>query len=237
MLVVMLAAAVALSGCTPKAAGFTSGRGDGEKPSTTGTPETALTTPTPVPPTPTPEPAAYAVDGKTIVREQGGEETVIYDVADYYSTDLELYIGTLAQEPEALYFAEYATDMGEGFDGDEESALVRADFDGGNRVMLTPLDYLAIDQIVPYGDKIYFTAYAGDQMAVCWAQRDGSGWDWLDIDGYAAAQGLEAYCIGATLHVEDGTLYGDLTLTGADSVDTEHRVRIGEDLSIARMDG
>lgn len=185
--------------------------------------------------TPEPAPASYAVVGYTIVREQGGDSTVIYDVTAHYPGDWDYRLENLVVEPEALYF----TEGGEPKDGDyfeSRYALVRLDFDGGGRMVLDSLEVVDYNQILPYGSRIFFIVDGFDAVGIGWAMRDGSASAEIDFTEYASLNGVNRFFNGAMLYIEQGSLYADVNFFTEDEEDiVEQTVRIGDDLSVERV--
>jgi len=250
LVIIGLCAVIALAGCTQKA--------DTVSPSSTpevtadqtvsSTPEVSDATQTPEAtpavtpvvtpsPTPQPEPVTYAIDGKTIVREQGSDKTVIYNVTDQYPEDWDCGLNSLAVEPEALYFTEYAQPQNGDF-LESKYAIVCIGFDGSGRRVLKSEDVIGFLQIAPYGDRIFFVQDGFDSVEIGWVWRDGSGSGWLDLTDYAAHYGVMPYCGYANLYMKGGMLYADILLYGdLDAPDQEHTIRIGTNLLIQHVSG
>ena len=188
--------------------------------------------------TPAPEPVIYAIEGNTIVREQGGSKTVIYDVTEQYPDDWNCWLNNLAVQPEALYFTEGGIPQDSDDDEDMVHALVRVDFDGGGRTVLETHQLLGYLKIVPYGERIFFLEDGFDSAVIGWAWRDGSGWDWLDITDYAAHYDMPPWYDCSALYMQGGMLYADITLFGDyDQTELMHTIRIGTGLFIQHVSG
>lgn len=246
---VLLAALLALAGCAPRG-GVEVVQETPEAPTPPATVSvsaaaavtsgTVTPTATPVPTaTPQPEPVTYAIEGQTIVREQGGGRTVIYDATEQFPSDWDCWLGNLTVQPEALYFTEGGIPKAsDGNDEDTEHALIRIGFDGSGRTVLHSKGVIGYLQLVPYGERIFFIADGSDSTEVGWAWRDGSGSDMLDTTDYAAQYDMPPWYSCSALYVKDGMLYADITLFGDyDQTGQEHTVRIGEDLSLTRVGG
>ncbi len=237
-LLVLLAA-----GCTPRPITLL----PVQTPAATAEPETAAPTeapaPSPAAETPAPDmtlapgPASYSIDGQTIVREQDGDSTVIYDASAHSPDGWDYRLELLNVEPEALYF----TEGGEPKDGDyfeARYALVRLDFDGGGRMVLDLIEVVDYNQVLPHGSRIFFVVDGFDAMGIGWALRDGSGSAEIDFREYAARNGVSEFFNDATLYIEDGLLYADIHFfTEGEEDIVEHTVRIGDDLSVERVNG
>ena len=254
LMIIGLCAVIALAGCTQKAdtvSPFSMPAATVPVEQTTvavSTPTPAVsvatTTVTPVAtpsPTPQPNPVIFAIEGKTIVRSQGGDKTVVYDVTEQYPDDWNCWLNNLAVQPEALYF----TEGGQPQNGDfteSEYAIVRIGLDGGDRIVLRSDTVIGYLQIVPYGERVFFVQDGMDSAEIGWAWRDGSGADWLDFTDYAARYGVTSYYLDATLYMEGGMLYADILFFVDTDPDTpeeivEHTVCIGTGLLIQHVSG
>ena len=204
------------------------------------TPLTPTSTATPEPTqTPMPEPVTYAIEGQAIVRMKGSSKTVIYDVTEQFSADWDCWLKNLTVQPEALYFTEGGIPKdSDGDDEDTQHALIRINFDGSGRTVLHSKGVMGYLQIVPYGDRIFFSADGHDSATIGWAYRDGSGADWLDITDYAAHYDMNPWYSCEALYIKGGMLYADITLFAeVGGEDLDHTVRIGTGLFIQHVSG
>ena len=186
--------------------------------------------------TPMTDPVTYAIEGLTVVREQNGRKTVIYDVTEQFPENYNCGLDNLVIERDALYFSE----GGQPKDTDSYSFVpVRTDLDGSKRIVLSSGggEYM---QIMPYGIRLYFVEDFMSDLEIGWANMDGSGSGPLDIPIAATADGEKQYLVQATLYVEDYMLYADIGLSSDlqfAEVTEEYTVRINNDLTIERVDG
>lgn len=184
---------------------------------------------------PEPEPVSYAIEGQTIVREQGGSKTVIYDVTKQFPDNYDCWLDNLAVEPDVLYFSE----GGEPRDTDSYSfALVRTDLDGGNRLELDTGGYGYI-QILPYKSRVFCVVDYMSDRGICWADMDGSVTGIIDVPIYPAPDGEEQIIEEATLYTEEDILYAYIGIGdyNFDGFNMEYTIRINDDLSVERVDG
>jgi hypothetical protein len=181
---------------------------------------------------PKPQPEVYIIDGALIYRQSDEGGAPIYNAAEYFEKGWNCWIENLLAEDGVLYFTEGGI-LG---DNEEDSVhrIIRIDEYG--RTVLDEKRVNGYTQLVPYGDRIIFVQDGFDSQDIGWANKDGSASAYLDFSGYAAQYGVEAYYNGATLRLEDGLLYADISFfVDADPEIADHTVSISKDLEITRV--
>lgn len=178
---------------------------------------------------------AYSISNSEIMRSADGEKESIYNAAPYYNDDWTVWLGSLVQDGDAMYFAEGAV-FSDGVSCICETeelgakyAVVRTDLDGGSRRVLVektvPTGYW---DVAVYGDRVFFVDGTDEAVTVGYVGKDGSGGGVLD---FSAAAGTDAVCTNALLNVQDGYLTVSADFTSEDAVKTLN-FRVDERLNI-----
>lgn len=178
---------------------------------------------------------SFTISNSQIIRSFEGEKEAIYDAVPYYKADWTVWLGSLVQEGDALYFAEGAAfsdgvsciceteELGAAY------AVVRTDIDGGNRLVLAektlPTGYW---DVAVYGERVFYVNGTDEAVTVGYVGKDGSGGGVLDI---ASAAGEDAVCTNALLDVRNGFLTITADFSTADTVETLS-LRVDEALNV-----
>lgn len=174
----------------------------------------------------------YVADGAKLYRKSGGEDILVYSAAPYFPAGWDCWVTLPVYDDGAVYFAE------DGMQGDEYDSSVHRiiRIDDSGRTVVHTASVIGYTQLVPLGSRIVFVQDGFDSQQIGWAYKDGSGSDWLDFSGYAAARGFEPYYSYAELYFVGDDLFADvgffvLDATGGDEV-TDNTVWIKPDMTV-----
>ncbi len=178
---------------------------------------------------------SFTISNSQIIRNYEGKKEAIYDAVPYYDADWTVWLGSLVQEGDALYFAEGAA-FSDGVSCICETeelgakyAVVRTDIDGGNRLVLAektlPTGYW---DVAVYGERVFYVNGTNEAVTVEYVSKDGSEGGMLD---FSEAAGEDAVYTNALLDVKDGYLTISADFTSSDSVKML-KLRVDEKLGV-----
>lgn len=186
-------------------------------------------------PTATPQPDEYYIDGFSIYKRSGREDILVYAVTPYFPSGWNCHLSNLMVYEGNVYFTEG------GMPGDDYSESLHRIIclNSMGRTVIYESEVCGYDQIIYYGNRIFFVIGEFDSAQIGWANQDGSDGGLLNFVDYSEHYGVEPVYNYAELYVKDGVLYADIGFYTGNYWPDEialHMVRIGEDLSIARVE-